>query len=224
MDQQNIFPGYKEPRKKKKPLAIREVSPRYWSDFEVLSIVVGEETAREILAAVNNSLFFLHDLEAEQLLQFDGIGPAKAIQIKAMLELGRRVAGSKRPANTVFTSPQEVYSFLKEEMRYYRKEYFKILLLDTKNKVISVEDIAVGSLNSTIVHPREIFSPAVKKSAAGMILTHNHPSGDPSPSREDMEVTKRLVEGSGILGIKILDHIVVGENSYFSFKEKGLLE
>ncbi len=163
MDQQNIFPGYKEPWKKKKPLAVREVSPHYWSDFEVLSIVVGEEAAREILAAVNNSLFFLYDLEVEQLTQFDGIGPKKALQIKAILELGRRVAGSKRPTNIAFTSPQEVAAFLKEEMRYYKKEYFKTVLLNTKRHVISIEDISVGSLNSTIVHPREIFNPAIKK-------------------------------------------------------------
>lgn len=221
MEQQT--PGYKEPRKKKKPLLVREVSPRYWSDFEVLTIVAGENAAREILSTVNNNLFCLHDFEPEQLVQFDGIGPAKALQIKAMLELGRRVAGSKRPTNAALTSPQEVYLFLKEEMRYLQKEHFKTLLFNTKNHVISIEDISVGSLNASIVHPREVFNPAIKKNAASMILTHNHPSGDPSPSREDLDITKRLVEAGEILGIKILDHIVVGDNNYFSFKEKGLI-
>ncbi len=169
-------------------------------------------------------LRFLPEYTLEELQQIKGMGLAKSVQIKAALELGRRIGASLKPANAAFTSPQEVAAFLKEEMRYYKKEYFKIILLNTKNQVISVEDISVGSLNSSIVHPREIFNPSVKKSAAALILVHNHPSGDPSPSREDLEVTKRLVEGGKILGIKVLDHIVIGENSYFSFKEKGIME
>lgn len=169
-------------------------------------------------------LRFLPDYTLEELQQIKGLGLAKAVQIKAALELGRRLAASLRPVNSAFTSPQDVADFLKEEMRYYKKEYFKIILLNTKNQVIAVEDISVGSLNSSIVHPREIFSPSIKKSAASLILVHNHPSGDPAPSREDLEVTKRLSEGGKILGIKILDHIVIGESSFFSFKEKGLLE
>lgn len=224
MEQQTILSGYKKPRKKKKPLAVREVSPQYWSDIEVLTLIVGTDAAKEILSAVDNNLFSLHDLEPEQLAQYDGIGPAKALQIKASLELGRRISGSKLPKGTIITSPQDVYNFLREEMRYHKKEHFEIILLNTKNQIISVENISVGSLNSTIVHPREIFNPAIKKSAASLILVHNHPSGDPAPSCQDVEITKQLVEGSKILGIKILDHIIIGDDQYSSFKERGLME
>ncbi|HAP32709.1 MAG TPA: hypothetical protein DCQ14_06635, partial [Firmicutes bacterium] len=168
-------------------------------------------------------LRFLPDYSLEELQQLKGMGPAKAVQLKAALELGRRMVVAAKPAGVSFTSPQDVAAFLMEEMRYYQKEYFKAILLNTKNHVIAVEDISVGSLNSSIVHPREIFSPAVKKSAASLILAHNHPSGDPSPSREDMDVTARLVEGGKMLGIKILDHIIIGEGKYCSFKEKGLI-
>lgn len=201
------------------------------SNTELLAIILRtgykDETVIHLAERIlhrGGGLRFLPDFTLEELQQIKGVGLAKAVQIKAALELGRRLAASMRPSSTAFSSPQDVAAFLKEEMRYYKKEYFKIILLNTKNQVIAVEDISVGSLNSSIVHPREIFNPSIKKSAASLILVHNHPSGDPTPSREDMEVTKRLAEGGKILGIKVLDHIVIGENSFFSFKEKGLME
>lgn len=110
-----------------------------------------------------------------------------------------------------------------EELRYKKKEYFKVLLLNTKNHVISREEVSVGSLNASIVHPREIFAVPLRKSAASVILVHNHPSGDPSPSQEDLEVTRRLVDAGSILGIAVRDHIIIGDGCFFSFKEKGLL-
>ena len=210
---------------------MREYGADKLSNSELLAIILRtgfkDETVIHLAERIlyqAGGLRFLPEYTLEELQQIKGMGLAKSVQIKAALELGRRIAASLKPANNVFTSPQDVAAFLKEEMRYYKKEYFKIILLNTKNQVISVDDISVGSLNSSIVHPREIFNPSVKKSAATLILVHNHPSGDPSPSREDLEVTKRLVEGGKILGIKILDHIVIGENSYFSFKEKCLME
>jgi DNA repair protein RadC len=200
------------------------------SNTELLAIILrtGSKDVSVIRLAEHilhraGGLRFLPDYSLEELQQLKGMGPAKAVQLKAALELGRRMVVAAKPAGVSFTSPQDVAAFLMEEMRYYQKEYFKTILLNTKNHVIAVEDISVGSLNSSIVHPREIFNPAVKKSAASLILVHNHPSGDPSPSREDMEVTTRLVEGGKILGIKILDHIVIGEGNYCSFKEKGLI-
>ncbi len=110
-----------------------------------------------------------------------------------------------------------------EEMRYYKKEYFKIILLDTKNNIKKISEISVGSLNSSIVHPREVFSEAVANSAASVILVHNHPSGESEPSREDISLTNRLNECGKILGIKILDHIIIGDGVFYSFKEEGLL-
>lgn len=201
------------------------------SNAELLAIILRtgyrEETAihlAEKVISCAGGLRFLPDYTLEELQKIKGIGLAKAVQIKAALELGRRIAASFRPKTLSLSSPQEVAGFLMEEMRYYRKEYFKIILLNTKNQIISLEDISVGSLNSSIVHPREIFNVPIKKSAAAIILVHNHPSGDPHPSREDLEVTTRLVDAGKILGISVLDHIIVGEKSYFSFKEKGLLD
>ncbi len=168
-------------------------------------------------------LRFLPELTLEELQKFKGIGLAKAVQIKAALELGKRMVLSIRPEGISLSSPREVADFLMEEMRFYKKEYFRIILLNTKNQLISLEDISVGSLNASIVHPREIFHYPIKKSAAAIILVHNHPSGDPTPSREDLDVTGRLVEAGEILGIKVLDHIIVGEGRHLSFKEKGLI-
>jgi DNA repair protein RadC len=200
------------------------------SNAELIAILLRtgyhEETAIRLAERVISQaggLRYLPDYTLEELQEIKGIGLAKAVQIQAALELGRRMSSTLRPENFLLSSPQEVASFLMEEMRYYRKEYFKIILLNTKNHIISVEDISIGSLNSSIVHPREIFNLPVKKSAASIILVHNHPSGDPTPSREDLEVTKRLVEAGNLLGINVLDHIIVGEGKFLSFKEKGLI-
>lgn len=200
------------------------------SNPELLAIILRtghrEETAIDLAERViyeAGGVRYLHDYTLEELQNIKGIGLAKAVQIKAALELGKRIASTLRPESISISSPQEIASFLMEEMRFYRKEYFRVVLLNTKNQVISIEDASIGSLSSSIVHPREIFNHPVKKSAASVILVHNHPSGDPAPSREDIEVTKRLVEAGKILGINVLDHIIVGEGRYFSFKEEGLL-
>lgn len=200
------------------------------SNAELLAVIIRtgyrEKTAihlAEKVIARAGGLRFLPDYSIEELQEIKGIGLAKAVQIKAALELGRRMAATLRPATQSLNSPQDVAGFLMEEMRYHHKEYFKIILLNTKNQIISLEDISVGSLNSSIVHPREIFNVSVKKSAAAIILAHNHPSGDPRPSNEDLEVTKRVVEAGKILGINVLDHLIIGEGKYFSLKEKGLL-
>ncbi|NMB41732.1 MAG: DNA repair protein RadC [Firmicutes bacterium] len=210
---------------------MKELGARKLSNAELLAIIIRtgyrEETALHLAERIISragGLRFLPDFTLEELQETKGIGLAKAVQIKAALELGRRMTSSLRPKGHSLSSPREVADFLMEEMRYYRKEYFKIVLLNTKNQVISVEDISVGSLNSTIVHPREIFNLPIRKSAASVILVHNHPSGDPSPSREDFEITERLVEAGKILGIAVLDHIIVGEGEYISFKEKGFMD
>ena len=209
---------------------MKEIGAGRMSNAELIAILLRtgyhEETAirlAERVIAQAGGLRFLPDYTLEELQEIKGIGLAKAVQIQAALELGKRMSSTLRPENLLLSSPQEVAGFLMEEMRYYRKEYFKIILLNTKNHIISVEDISIGSLNSSIVHPREIFNLPVKKSAASIILVHNHPSGDPSPSREDLEVTKRLVEAGILLGINVLDHIIVGEGKFLSFKEKGLI-
>ena len=110
-----------------------------------------------------------------------------------------------------------------EEMRYLTKEHFKIAILDTKNQIISIENISIGNLNASIVHPREVFNIAIKRSANSIILVHNHPSGDPTPSTEDINITHRLIDAGNIIGIKVLDHIIIGDNKYISFKQKNII-
>ncbi len=157
----------------------------------------------------------------EELRGVPGVGQSKAAQLKAAVELGRRIT-SASAARACVRSPEDVSTLVMEEMRYLDREQFRIVLLDAKNHVLGVRIVSVGSLSSSIVHPREIFKEAIARSSAAIILVHNHPSGDPTPSQEDLEVTRRLVEAGRLLGIEVLDHIVVGDNRYVSFKEKGI--
>ncbi len=157
----------------------------------------------------------------EELEKVPGVGLAKAITLKAAVELGRRLA-TATVSRSLVRSPQDVTGLVMEEMRYLDREQFRIVLLDAKNHVLGVRVVSVGSLSSSIVHPREIFKEAIARSSAAIILVHNHPSGDPTPSQEDVEVTRRLEEAGRLLGIEVLDHIVVGDNRYVSFRERGM--
>ncbi len=200
------------------------------SNTELLAIILRTGTrtqsalklAEHILARVSQ-LRELPLLTVEELMEIKGVGLAKGIQVKAALELGSRIASSFRQDSLTITSPKDVADMLMEQMRFYQKEYFKVLLLNTKNQVIASEIVSIGSLNTSIVHPREIFNIAIKRGCASIILAHNHPSGDPTPSKEDMEVTSRLVEAGEIIGIKVLDHLIIGEGRYYSFREGGLI-
>lgn len=185
------------------------------------------DLAREILAlgarrgGDESGLGFLVTAAVEELTGVKGIGFAKAVQLKAAVELGRRVAAASRARQTV-TSPAEAHELLMEEMRHLDREEFRTILLDTKSGVISVEVVSIGTLSSAPVHPREIFKMAVRKNAAALILAHNHPSGDPTPTAEDVGVTRRLAEAGRVLGIEVLDHLVIGDNRYISFRERGI--
>lgn len=203
------------------------------TDAELLAIIIRTGSRSE--TAVNlsqrlllgekgvNGLRFLVEASIEELGKIKGIGIAKAAQIKAAIEIGKRLASLSQSERPVIKYPGDVRNLLMEEMRYLDKEYFKIILLNIKNQVIHVEDVSVGSLNSSIVHPREIFKIAIRRSSAALILVHNHPSGDPTPSGEDVEITRRLVESGKLLGIDVLDHIIIGDGRYTSLKEKGLI-
>lgn len=203
------------------------------SDAELLALLIRTGTKAESALVLaqrvlkgdggKTGLEFVAEASLEELSKVKGIGLAKAVQIKAAVELGRRISSCFKDYDVVISSPVDVKKLLMEEMRYLDKEYFKVVMLNVKNRVISVENISIGSLNSSIVHPREVFKPAIKRSSAAVILVHNHPSGDTTPSREDIEITRRLVEAGKILGIEVLDHIIFGNSDYLSFKEKGLL-
>lgn len=165
----------------------------------------------------------LYESSFEQLKGIKGIGTAKASQIKASLELGRRLKTYRDNGSIYIKTPGDIAEMVMEEMRYLKKECLKLILLNTKNVVISVKDVSVGSLNSSIVHPREIFVEAIKVSSASVIICHNHPSGDPTPSQEDINVTKRVYEAGKIVGIDLIDHVIIGDGKYVSLKEKNII-
>ncbi len=201
------------------------------SNTELLAIIIRTgsrentaiELSQKLLAGKKEGISFLTDTSLQEIMKVKGIGECKAAQILAAVELGKRVMSSTHKDKSRITSPTDVVDLLMLDMTHLKKEHFKIVMLDTKNQIIGIENISVGSLNSSIVHPREVFKEAITKSSASIILVHNHPSGDPTPSKEDIAITRRLVEGGDILGVKVLDHIIIGNNKYISLKEKDII-
>jgi DNA repair protein RadC len=203
------------------------------SDAELLALVIrtGDPSSkqsaidlgRELIKHFSGNLRELASADLSELSAIKGIGLAKATSIKAAFTLASRFQDRKLERFDRFTSPQQVFDYFHHEFRDSRKEYFLTLLLDGKNRIIKRVQVSEGSLNQSIVHPREVFSPAVKETAAAVILVHNHPTGDPAPSSEDIAITRRLKEAGEIMGIKVLDHIIIGDGAYLSFVERGLL-
>lgn len=156
----------------------------------------------------------------EELCSLPGMGPGKACKIKAALELGRRLT-AESGSRTFINSPKDVGNLLMEEMRHLEQEHFKVIHLGVKNQVLGVDLVSVGTVGSSLVHPREVFKNSIRRNATGVILVHNHPSGDPTPSKEDLFVTKRVAEAGRILGIEVVDHIVIGDRRIVSLRETG---
>ncbi len=198
------------------------------SNQELLAILLGSGTKAESVMALSNrvlmhfeGLKLLHDATIEELTAIKGIGTAKGVQLLSSIELGKRMSQYKPEVRYVIRSPEDGANYVMEEMRTLRQEHFVVLFLDTKNQVIHRQTIFIGSLNASIVHPREVFREAVKRSAASIIVIHNHPSGDPTPSKEDIHVTRRLVDSGKMIGIELLDHLIIGDRKFVSLKEKG---
>jgi DNA repair protein RadC len=181
------------------------------------------DLGREIISHFGDNLRELGVADLAEICTIKGMGLAKASGIKAAFTLAARFQARRLEHLDRFTSPRQVFDYFHHEFRDSRKEYFLTLLLDGKNRIIRRVQISEGSLNQSIVHPREVFIPAVKESATAVILVHNHPSGDPAPSTEDIAITRRLREAGDIMGIKVLDHIIVGDGEFMSFVERGLL-
>ena len=154
-----------------------------------------------------------------ELTNIKGLGQAKAATVLAALEIGRRIASAKPIEKIHLSCPQDVADFLMPRLRYVAKEQFVVILLNNKNKVIGTEVVSEGSLSSSIVHPREVFAPAILHHAAAIMVAHNHPSGDPKPSIEDEEVTRLLLRSGKVLGIPMIDHVIIGDGNYYSFLE-----
>jgi DNA repair protein RadC len=205
-----------------------------YADYGRMSVseLISSLTAREgrrakhigdsVLETVG-SVRALLDASIEELSAIPGVGPATAKRIKATVELARRLACLPPETRVAVRSPGDVAALLMSEMRFLGTEHFRTLLLDSKNRVIASELVSTGTLNASLVHPRELFRRAIKASSAAVVLAHNHPSGDPTPSAEDLALTKRLVEAGRLLGIEILDHVIIGDNRYVSLKERGLI-
>ena len=158
-----------------------------------------------------------------ELKQVKGVGVAQAEAIQVAFELSRRLTQTTNGTKPQVCSPQDTYLLLKEAYQGLQYEVLKVLLLDTKNGVKRIEDVFVGSLNCSVIHPREIFKVAIRHSAASIIISHNHPSGDPQPSREDIAATKELARVGILVQIPLLDHVIIGDNTYVSLKEKGII-
>jgi len=184
------------------------------------------EVARQLLEQYG-SLSGLSRCSVKEIASIPGIGPAKAIQLVAAFGLGQRLA-NERLSRRKLDSPELVHDLVAAEMRTLHKESLRVILLDTRYHLLRMEEISLGSVNESIAHPRDVFRPAVISSAYAVIVVHNHPSGDPSPSQSDHSLTRRLAEAAELLQIKLLDHIIIGAPSegrlpYFSFKEAGVL-
>ena len=158
-----------------------------------------------------------------ELTNIKGLGQAKAATVLAALEIGRRIASAKPLEKIHLSCPQDVADFLMPRLRYAAKEQFVVILLNNKNKVIGTEVVSEGSLSSSIVHPREVYAPAILHHAAAIMVAHNHPSGDPKPSTEDTEVTRVLARSGKVLGISMIDHVIIGDGNYYSFLENEAL-
>lgn len=219
-EEQLTFPVEATPRER-----LVEMGPTALSDAELLALVVGRGMGhaeamvlgQRILTRCGTARSLVGTSQSE-LCSIGGVGPSGAAALIAALELGRR---STRPRGTrrVVGCAADVAALCGEEMAAYDREHFRLVALDSKNRLILMEDVSVGSLSASLVHPRELFKTAVRNSAAGIVVVHNHPSGDVTPSRADIELTRRLAKAGDVLGIDLLDHVIVGDGSYASLKE-----
>lgn len=217
---------------------LAEYGAQVLSAQELLALVLGRGvrgesvmmTAQKLLSKFG-SLQGVTEASLEELQEINGIGIAKAAQIKACLEIGKRAKNQNggvqdktiKEQNEKITSPQRVHELIKSKLRNYAKEHFFVLSFDTRNKLLGMDTVSVGTLTTSLAHPREVFEAAIRRHADHIIVAHNHPSQDPEPSQEDREVTKLLAESGRVLGIALADHVIVGADSYISFKEQGFL-
>jgi len=203
--------------------------PGVLTNAELLAIILRNGTKRGNVLELSKNLLKENNLRSlsrkriNALMRIFGIGQSKACQIVSCFELGRRLASFKYTRNNSINNVRDVVKLYSPDMSCLKKEHFKSIFLDSRKRIIKEETIFIGSLNASIIHPREIFQAAFEEGAAAIILLHNHPSGDPKPSDDDIEITEQLAKAGEILGIEVIDHLIIGHNKYFSFKEKDYL-
>lgn len=220
------WPDSDRPRERLERLAPAALPVR-----ELLALVLGSgstgrsalELGTDVLVRYGGSLRRLGGAEPAELRRVPGIGPAGAAKIAAALELGRRLASEPATRGDRIRGPGDVFRRLGPLLRDRKQEEFWVVYLDSQNRILSERRITVGLLNSSLVHPREVFAPAIAGAAASLILAHNHPSGDPDPSPEDLDVTVQMVESGRLLGIPVRDHVVLGDGAFVSLLERGLM-
>lgn len=207
---------------------------RNLTDVELLAVLLrtgtkGESSirlAQRILHPdfAESGILSLHQWTMEQLLQIKGIGRVKAIQILCLSELAKRLAKAEAAVGLNFSAPETIAQYYMEDMRHKKREVLKLLLLNTKARLIGESSISTGTVDMALVSPRELFVEALRKNAVSIILLHNHPSGDPTPSKEDVAITRKVREAGILIGIELLDHIIIGDNRFISLREKGFIQ
>lgn len=207
---------------------LRVKGSQFLKDYELLAILLNTgykgknvlTLSKDILNKYTVSELFKLDLK--QLEKIKGIGKAKSTLLLATFELARRVLEKKNPLNPPISKPADVLPLLRD-IRGKKKEYFVGIYLNSCNQIICQEEISIGTLDASLVHPREVFEPAIQKGASGIILVHNHPSGNPHPSKQDIEVTLRIKQAGELMGIEIIDHLIISQQSFFSMKEENII-
>lgn len=217
------LPESERPREKMKMFGAETLS-----NIELLAILIGTgtkdvsstELAQRILTLDAEGLTHLSDASIEELAVLPGMGIAKSCQVVAAVELGKRMATTPKKRKIRIAFPDDIAELFMQDMRYLKKEVFKVLMLNVKNEIMLIENVSAGNINTSIIDPRSVFRLAVKKGAASVVLVHNHPSGNPEPSDEDINATHKLQDAGEILGIKVIDHLIIGDGVYTSLKKK----
>lgn len=208
---------------------LKKHGPETMSTSELIAIILGSGTKGISVLQLAHSIMSrfetpqqLAEASIEELSQIKGVGPAKALQLKAAVSLGVRVARQSAPPKTRIDTPVHAYHLVKDLLQHEKKEIFLVILLDTKGCFMGHHTVGVGTLSGVLIHPREVFHPAIRHQAASIILAHNHPSGDPTPSNEDRETTKQLIDAGSVIGIPVNDHLIIGGNGFVSLRQHGI--
>ncbi len=204
------------------------------TDAELLAVLLrtgtkGENSlqlAKRILHPdfAQEGILNIHQWSMEQLLGVKGIGKVKSIQILCLSELAKRLSKAEAQSGLNFSAPETIAQYYMEDMRHKKKEEMKLLLLNSKTKLIGESELSLGTVNTTLVSPREVFVEALRRNAVAVILLHNHPSGDPTPSKQDVLITRRVTEAGRLIGVELLDHIIIGDNCFISLRDKGFFD